>query len=181
MRHPSRCLSRDAIYEVEGSVARSDEAAITAAAAQDTLRAARQLSGEPDVELLVERTPRVSAIEPVNVDVLEAVGPRAEEQLDLRADEDASLLEEDCRPLRRAVSALRADGWTGAILLPGPTHDTRSVVIPRSFVNAGKLMIPRTGRLRMPRAVAEYALGLNRAFPRGCWSFPDGLVLRNAS
>jgi hypothetical protein len=181
-RHPSRCLSRDAIYEVEGSVGCSDEAAITASAAQDTLRAAWQLSGEPDIDLLAERTPRVSRIEPVNVPVLEAVGPLAEEQLGVSTDENTTPLEEDCRPFRRAVSALRADGWKGAILLPGPTHQVRSVIIPRSFVHAGRLMIPHTDRLRVPRAVVEYALGLNRAFPRSCWTLPAGfLPLRDAS
>jgi hypothetical protein len=71
---------------------------------------------------------------------------------------------------------LRAEGWHGAIALPGPARHLVSIVIPRSFAHSGKLMIPLTDRAPIPRAVVEYALGLNYAFPRGCWRWPTGLL-----
>ena len=182
VRDPSRCLSRDAVYEVEGAVAISDEASITASAVQDTLRAASQLSGDPNIELLSERRPLIRCIEPVRVPVLEAVGTQAERELGVRSDEAAVPAHEDCRPLRRAVSALRTEGWDGAILLPGPARGVSSIVIPRSFAYEGQLMISFAERIPVPRAVVEYAFGLNWAFPESCWRWPASLrTMRDAS
>jgi hypothetical protein len=179
MRYPSRCLSRDAIYEVEGAIAPSDEAAITASAVQDTLRAAAQLSDDQDIELLAERTPRVSCIEPVDVPVLEVLGPSAEQQLDVRSDATVAPIHEDCRPFRRAITVLRAEGWDGAVLLPGLVDQVHSIVIPRQFAHEGRLRIRDTHRLPTPRPVIEYALGLNHSFPTGCWTSPTTLLTSN--
>lgn len=168
VRNPSRCLPADAAYEIEGALAATDEHAVIGAAVQDTLRAAWQLT-EPSVDVLCERTPRVSCIEPVQVQVLDAAGPDAERRLGITTANGAPPIQEDCRPLRRAVSALRAEGWTGAILLPGTDPELRSIVIPRAYAHSGQLMISLTGRASIPRPVVEYTLGVNRAFPRGCW------------
>jgi hypothetical protein len=164
---PSRCLLPGDSYEIEGAVdVRSDERAATAAAVQDTVRAAWQLTPPIDPELLAERTPAIKCIEAVDVPVLNVAGARAEQALGIKVNYGVAPLVEDVGTLRRAVRAIRDDGWTGAILLPGYAPGLLSIVIPRAFAHGGRLRVSRYAMdVPVPAAVVDYALGRLKTLP----------------
>ena len=156
----TRCLEEGATYEVEATVG-PEGPAVQAAAASDTLLAYKQLAPPVQVELLLERSVRVSRIDPVEVPVLDATGPERK-WLGLKPHRGAPI-HEDVEPLRRAVRHLRSARGKGAILLPGIIEGVSTVIVPRRFLT-GQLRIEETGKRGIPRDVVAYALGV-RLFP----------------
>jgi hypothetical protein len=166
VRNSSRCLPAGEEYEVEGAMACRDDRASAVAAVQLATRLTAQLALPLDPSLLCEFTPRVTKLSPKKVPILYAVGEPAQRQLGLEVADDVPPVEEDVSPVHRAVKALRAEGWEGAIALPSCLSDVCSIVIPRRFAHNGHLLVEHSGRAPgMPQSLVEFTIGLRRHFP----------------
>jgi hypothetical protein len=170
VRVSSLCLTDGDPYEIEGAMSSADETAAALALVQDVARVSSQLKISPPVsaDLLAEYQPaRVTRLGVDYVPVLLVDEESAEDRFGLRRDFNDPTLLEGMYPWRRLVRALRAEGWRGAIRLPGPRPDVSYVVIPRRFAGDGSLRIEWTGQLGKPtpRTLVEYAIGERREFP----------------
>jgi hypothetical protein len=159
VRVPSFCLAEGDEYEVEGALAASHGQARALAVVQDLERVKKQY-GPPVNQLLYERRqPKLTCLEPQGVEALWA------DEADLGGRRPISL-GEAAEARRRLIRGIRADGWTGAIVLPGFSPETKMVLAPRRYLR-GALKVHWRGPLAgaVPPALVDFSLGSRPDFP----------------
>lgn len=165
----SLALTPGETYEVEGAIGYSPGRARALAVVQDLARVSRQLTPPIFPEVLYERMPPpVRCLRLLRVPVLQATDEEAVERLGLYRDEASSHLIDQTESFRRAVRGLRADGWTGAVALPGFAPGMQTVVIPRHYLAKQQVRVDEWNdglRYPIPIPLIDFCLGLTPDFP----------------
>jgi hypothetical protein len=159
------CVTEGDAYEVECAVAATDGEARALAVVQYLERLKPQLSETIAPKLLYEYRPPMTGMEARGVEALYLHSEDARTRLGFR-DEPATR-QEGAEARRSILRRFRAMGWTGAIVLPGFTEDSRMVTIPRPYLPVGVLRVQWSGPLAefVPKPLVDFSLDARSDFP----------------
>jgi hypothetical protein len=158
------CVTEGDPYEVECALGANDGEARALAVVQYLEREKAQLAEPISPKLLYELRPPMTGMEARSVLALHLDGAEAPSN---RGFEEPASREAGAAARRSILRIFRAMGWTGAIVLPGFTQDSKMVVVPRPYLPTGVLRVRWSGPLAgaLPKPLVDFALAARQDFP----------------